>query len=61
MLLKRLIDDEYFDNAGYRPETWHTLPGPRRLQIIKHAQRMAKQDERYLGMLLGKYLRNWWD
>ena len=61
MLLKRLITDEYFDNAGYRPETWHTIPSARRNWIAQHAEKMAERDHRYLGMLLGKYLRNWWD
>ena len=60
-LLKRLIADEYFDNAGYCRSTWPALPNARCRQIIEHAERMAQQDQRYLGMLLGKYLRNWWD
>lgn len=60
-LLNRLQDDEYFRNAGYNPETWDRIPNKEGQRICKHADAMATQDQRYLGLLLGKYLRNWWD
>ena len=60
-LLKRMMDGEYFANAGHRHDTWHTISLARRNWIAQHAGNMAEQDQRYLGILLGKYLRNWWD
>lgn len=60
-LLKRLQADDYFGNAGYDPKTWGSLPDYRQRQIAQHAKAMANQDQRYLGLLLGKYLCNWWD
>lgn len=59
-LLKRMNADEYFENAGYRPETWHSLPDHVGTRIVKHSMYMAQQDQRYLGLLIGKYLQNWW-
>jgi hypothetical protein len=61
-LLRRLIEDEYFEKAGYGDGSrWGDIPHSEQMRIIKHSERMVKQDQRYLGVLLGKYLRNWWD
>ena len=60
-LLRRMMADNYFDNAGYDPSIWPDLPAHRQVWIAKHSNEMAKQDQRYLGMMLGKYLMNWWD
>jgi hypothetical protein len=59
-LLRRMLTDEYFTNAGYDPETWDKLSSVCARQIVDHSQKMSDQDQRYLGLMLGKYLRNWW-
>lgn len=52
-LLHRLREDHYFDNArkrfGESPLT----------AKFSHVQQRA--DQRYLGLILGKYLNHWWD
>ena len=60
-LLKRMMDDNYFENAGYNPNTWENLPDHACQRIVKHSELISMQDQRYLGLLIGKYLRNWWD
>ncbi len=60
-LLRRLLNDEYMQNAGYDEKTWKTLPEKRRKQFVEHSQRMAGQDQTHLGRMIGKYLRTWWD
>lgn len=60
-LLKRLMDDNYFENAGHDFKTWPRKSDFERRRIAKHSHYMGNQDQRYLGLLLGKYLRNWWD
>ncbi len=53
-LLARLIKDDYCDNAEIRFGKFTTF-------AFKHADAVAKNDQKYLGMLLGKNLRHWWD
>lgn len=60
-LLRRLQADDYFANAGYEESTWGTLPERQKSWAARHATYMARQDSRYLGLLLGKYLQDWWD
>ena len=61
VLLRRLREDHYFQNAGYTPDGWKTLPTSRRDRIARHAERMAKTDQHYLGTLIGKHLTSFWD
>lgn len=51
-LLKRMTEDNYHENArkAFRGKF-----------AIDHTMNMAKQDQRYLGVLIGKYLTHWWD
>lgn len=52
-LLKRLRADEYWGNAAIRfGET---------TAAAKASQAQQKNDQRYLGLILGKYLTHWWD
>ncbi len=52
-LLRRLQADEYFENAvKYFGET---------VQATKASQRHQSSDQRYLGLILGKYLNHWWN
>lgn len=52
-LLRRLRDDEYWRNAVKRyGETSLAADAARRQQ---------REDQRYLGVVLGKYLNHWWD
>ncbi len=60
-LLRRMQADEYFVHAGYDPETWNTLSHSRARAIIKHSDAVSAHDGRYLGLLLGKHMRKWWD
>lgn len=52
-LLRRLQDDNYWENAvkrfGRCPHAAHAATAHQRA------------DQKYLGFLLGKYLTNWWD
>ena len=52
-ILKRLQDDDYFENAQKRF-------GDTR-QAADFASKQSKNDKLYLGMLIGKYLNHWWD
>jgi len=52
-LLARLVKDDYYENAELRFGN-STI-------AYKHGDSTARNDQRYLGLLLGKYLRNWWD
>ena len=53
-LLKRMIDDDYHDRARrrekFKGDNWAT-----------HLQYMKNQDQRYLGILIGKHLQSMWD
>jgi hypothetical protein len=52
-LLRRLQDDDYFRNARkVFGDTSHAS---------RAAMRNQKADQRYLGLILGKYLTHWWD
>lgn len=61
ILLRRLMDDDYFENAGYGREAWLSASDRKRSRMAYHARDMAEQDKRYLGKLIGKYLDHWWD
>lgn len=52
-LLKRLNADEYYKNAKIRFRD--------DLQAARHCEVVQRNDQKYLGMLLGKYLNTWWD
>jgi hypothetical protein len=52
-LLKRLRDDNYFEKA-------QSIFGQSKY-AAEHAKYMQAQDQRYLGMVIGKYLTHWWD
>lgn len=45
-LARRLAEDNYFEMHN---RNW------------KRAEASAKNDQRYLGLMLGKFLRHWWD
>ncbi len=71
-LLRRLREDNYWDNACKRygvkwdPDEQGMLGGnfkPRTHipYICDQSKQQAENDQKYLGLLLGKYLRNWWD
>ncbi len=60
-LLKRLINDTYFEDLGGDEPNWYQLPEYKRKWIIKHSQNMQKEDLRFLGEILGKYMLHWWD
>lgn len=53
ILLRRLIDDNYWEEAIKRF-------GESRLAAT-HSSQVQKNDQRYLGLLLGKYMNHWWD
>jgi len=59
-LCQRLNADEYFDKAGYDPETWRNRPDYDRHKIATHAGYMEKQDAEYLGRMF-RYVGHWWD
>jgi hypothetical protein len=61
ILLKRLQDDNYMENAGWDHPTWKQLPEKRRKHIVSHSIKMEQQDQWYLGHMIGKYFRSWWD
>jgi hypothetical protein len=52
-LLRRLREDDYFRNAERR--FGHTG------LAADFAMQQRRADQRYLGVLLGKYLTHWWD
>lgn len=52
-LLHRLREDDYVENAFKRF-------GESKF-AYKHAMAQSKEDQRYLGVILGKYLNHWWD
>jgi hypothetical protein len=52
-LLKRLRDDDYWENAKIRFGAT--------AQASKYAGRHAANDQAYLGKTIGKHLRCWWD
>lgn len=52
-LLKRLIEDKYWENACKRFGE-STL-------AATHASTQQKNDQAYLGLILGKYMNHWWD
>jgi len=59
--LKRLQEDDYSENAGYDEKSWTRLSRKEARRVIDHAENMAVQDQQYLGKLLAKHLRSWWD
>jgi hypothetical protein len=52
-LLRRLQADEYWTNAVSR---FGETPA-----AAKFSHNQQKSDQRYLGLILGKYLTHWWD
>src|SRR5574337_1074694 len=54
VLLHRLQEERYFENAGYDPETWKAWTSDCAKWIATHAAYMGAQDQRYLGELIGK-------
>ena len=52
-LLRRLMDDEYYENAARRH-------GEGRLAVLA-AVEAQREDQRLLGTLIGKHLTSWWD
>lgn len=52
-LLKRLQTDDYWENAEIRYGT-----SPMRCKV---SEAQAKYDQQYLGKMIGKHLRKWWD
>lgn len=52
-LLKRLMDDDYYIHAR---KFFGVTPA-----ASEAALRNQRSDQRYLGLLLGKYLTHWWD
>lgn len=89
ILLRRLLDDEYYELAGgarAREDMAHLMehgfdtepcedhpghvemvrrnePIPREEARLyyKRARALQMNDQKYLGILLGKYLNHWWD
>jgi hypothetical protein len=53
-LCKRMREDKYAENAS------RTFPD-RGTDWAKSIRRSKDQDNRYLGLLIGKYYRHWWD
>jgi hypothetical protein len=52
-LLRRLRDEDYFENAERRFGSCG-IAG-------KFATAQGKADKAYLGLIIGKYLNHWWD
>lgn len=52
-ILKRLMEDQYYENAVKRFGETTTA--------AKFSHEHSKSDQRYLGLILGKYLTHWWD
>ena len=61
VLLKRLQEDDYSENAGYDEKSWTRLSRKEARRVIDHAENMAVQDQQYLGRLIAKHLKSWWD
>lgn len=59
-LLKRLQEDNYFENAGFR-EGFNDLPTDIQWSACVKADAMQRQDQEYLGKMIGKHLTGWWD
>ncbi len=53
ILLRRLIEDEYWENAQKEF-------GTNRAASIA-AMNQSNNDQKYLGLIIGKYLTHWWD
>jgi hypothetical protein len=52
-ILKRLHEDDYFDNAKrFYGDTKYAA---------EHAQLHHRNDLKYFGLIMGKYLNHWWD
>ncbi len=60
-LLKRLQEDNYFENAGYSRLGWNYKSDAEKTRIVNHMMKMQKNDQAYLGKILGKFLCHWWD
>lgn len=52
-ILKRLLDDNYWENAIIR---FGATP-----QAAKFSMEQQAYDQRYLGLIIGKHLTGWWD
>jgi hypothetical protein len=59
-LCDRMLADEYFQKAGYDPETWCKLPDHECRRIAKHSEYMSRQDAAHLGKTL-RFIQYWWD
>lgn len=60
-LCRRLREDNYFENAGYRQgESWDNLPEYQKTQIARHSALVSKNDAIYLGKLF-RFVQGWWD
>lgn len=53
ILLGRLNEDKYWKNAIKRYGE--------SLLAATHAMDQQKNDQKYLGLIIGKYLNHWWD
>lgn len=53
-LLQRLLADEYDD-------AYEAVPKHELLKWLRANELRRKNDQRYLGLLIGKYMRGWWD
>jgi hypothetical protein len=59
-LCRRLIADEYFENAGYsNGDEWKRFSRKKKQRIAKHAEYMNRQDAHYLGKMFKNVCR-WW-
>ena len=54
---RRMLADEYFEQAGYDPEKW---PGDAAM-IGQRAGWARSSDQRILGKLIGRHICCWWD
>lgn len=57
-LCKRLLADDYFDNAGHN--NWDKLSDHEKHRAAQHASYMENQDAKYLGKML-TFVREWWN
>lgn len=60
-LLRRLRDDKYFTEAGYNAARRDSLCNKERSRLAKESIEISRNDKRYLGLIMGKFLDHWWD
>jgi len=60
-LCRRLEADDYPELAGYEHAAYPQWSSRRRTYVWQHAEYLAQQDIDYLGRMLKKHLRGWWD